>query len=226
MSHFLIKWIPVLLLLVLLNSCGKNGLVINEDEQIKIVQRGSKLIKGSEGDVELKIGDITNGAADVIIEGIDNGKVYFKKDLGEGGEGYFRYDKKYYRIKMDHFEEHLLHDDFAFVTFHQVSEEKGKAAADVVSEKMATKISPEEIRSNLDKIKTSELTFIRNGKTLDAEEMAGLLESKYLMNEKDIKTKEDFMDKVVTGSSLTGEAYKVLTAKNDTLLLADWLNSH
>ncbi len=221
---YYLKVASTLLLIALLNSCSKEGgLKIKDDEEIKIVQRGTKVIEGSEGDVDVKISDITNGSTKIIIEGIENGKVYFKKELGEGDEGYFQYGKNYYRIQINHFEEHIMHDDYAFISFRAVSEEKGKAKVDVVNIKKETEISPDEIRKHLDKIKTSELKFIRNREFLTGSEMFTHLESKYLMNHKDIKTKEDFINKVVKSSSLTGEPYKVISNKNDTLLLTNWL---
>lgn len=219
------KLLSTLLFVILLNSCGKkNGLEVNNDEEIKIVQRGSKAIKGSEGDIDLKISDITNGLTDVVIEGIENGKVYFKKKLSEAGEGYFQYGKNYYRIKINHFEEHLLHDDYAFISFRAVSEANGKAKLDVIEMEKETKISPDEIKNYLNKIKTSGLKFIRNGEIWTDLEMFAHLENKYLINLRDIKTKEDFIDKIVSGSSLTGETYKVISNKNDTISLTNWLN--
>jgi regulatory protein YycI of two-component signal transduction system YycFG len=103
-----------------------------------------------------------------------------------------------------------------------VSEEKGKARLDVVELKNETKITPDEIRQHLEKIKTSGLTFIRNGQSWPDSSMADLLESKYTINREDIKTKEDFVQKVVQTSSSTGETYRVI-AGNDTLTLVNWL---
>lgn len=224
MHYLKLKYIIFICLIFLLISCKNEGLNIDNDEEIKIVQRGSKVIEGSEGNIELKIGDITAGSTEVIIEGIETGKIYYKNHLGRGEAGIFKYGMYYYRIKINKFEEHIFHDDYAFITFHSVSEERGKSEAQPITDKKETIISPDEIRNHFIKIKTSGLNFIRNGIIWPDSVMALHLENKYKINSKDIKTKEDFIIKIVKVSSMTGEAYKVIENNNDTINLVDWLN--
>jgi len=107
---------------LLLISCSIDGLNITENKQMKLVQRGSMIISGSEGDVELQLGDITGGRVDVKMYGIDNDKVYYQSTMMEGGADVFEYAGKKYRIKINHFEEHTFHDDFAFIEFRKVKE--------------------------------------------------------------------------------------------------------
>ncbi len=224
MHYLKFKYIIYICLINILFSCKNEGLNINNDEEIKIVQRGSKVIKGSEGDVELKINDITGGSTEVIIEGIENEKIYYKNYMGEGEDGIFQYGMYYYRIKINQFEEHIFHDDYAFIAFRSVSEEKGKKNAQIITYEKETNISPDEIRNQFNKIKTSGLNFIRNGEIWPDSIMADHLENKYLINNRDIKTKEDFIKKVVNTSSLSGETYKVINNNNDTINLVKWLN--
>ncbi len=218
-----LKFTSALFLIILLNSCMNEGLNINNDEEIKIVQRGSKVIKGSEGDVELIINDITNGSTEVKIEGIENSKTYYKNYLREGEYGVFRYEKYFYRVIINSFEEHIFHDDYAFIAFRSVSEQKGKVEAQIVSNEKEIHITPDEIRTHLNKIKTCGLKFIRNDETWVDSTMSYHLENKYLINNKDIKTRADFIKKVVSGSSLTGERYKVITDNGDTISIVKWL---
>jgi hypothetical protein len=105
---------------LLLFSCSPSGLEIIDDEEIKLVQRGSHVIKGSAGDVELKIDDITEGVTEVEIQGIENEKFYYRKLMEEGEDDEFDYEGFRYRIKLNYFEEHLLHDDFAFFSFREL----------------------------------------------------------------------------------------------------------
>jgi len=107
-------------LCILFLSCSAGSLEITEDEEIKLVQRGTHLIKGSEGDVELMIGDITEGITKVEIQGIENEKFYYRKAMEEGEDDEFQYESFHYRIKINSFEEHLMHDDFAFISFRAV----------------------------------------------------------------------------------------------------------
>jgi len=107
-------------LCILFLSCAADGLEITDNEEIKLVQRGTYLIIGSEGDVELMIGDITEGITEVEIQGIENEKFYYRKAMEEGEDDEFEYEGHHYRIKINSFEEHLLHDDFAFISFRIV----------------------------------------------------------------------------------------------------------
>jgi hypothetical protein len=223
MQHPTLKFLSGLLLIILFSSCNTDGLNLSDDKEIKITQRGTEVIKGSEGKVELTIGDITAGSTEVMLEGIENEKVYFKKQMSVGDEGYFQYGKYYYRIKINKFENHTFHDDFAFIAFRKASEKNTIGKIDTVNDKKETAISADEIRNYLNKIKTSKLKFIRNGEIWTDTTMSAHLENKYMLNHQDIKTKEDFIDKVINSSSLTGESYKVIINKNDTLKLVDWL---
>jgi hypothetical protein len=217
------KALALLVVSTIVISCGKNGLKISNDEEIKFVQRESKTIKGSDGDVEIYIGDVTMGQAQIVIKGIGNNKLYFKSDMSANSEGYFQYEKnKYYRIKVNKFENHLVHDDLAFISMREISEEIGKQKAMAITDNKATAISGDEIRKLIDRVKNSKLKFIRNGELLEDSVMAEHIESKYILNREDIKTKEDFIDRIISKSMTTGETYKVILGK-DTLKLADWI---
>lgn len=218
-----IEQILTIAIIVLLASCSTEGLNIQNDKEIKIVQRGSKVINGSEGDVELMINDITNGSTEVRIENIESGKMYFKSYLKEGEYGIFRYGEYFYRVKINSFEEHLFHDDYAFIAFRSVSKERGLAEAQKDVKQQEVNITPDEVRAFLNKVKTSGLKFIRNNEIVADSLMAIHLENKYIINNKDIKTKSDFINKVIGKSSLTGEEYKVITSTNDTVSIIKWL---
>lgn len=118
-----LKYCFCLCFCLLLFSCSAGGLEIVDDEEIKLVQRGTHLIKGSEGDVELMIGDITEGITEVEIQGIENEKFYYRKAMEEGEDDEFEYEGHHYRIKLNYFEEHVLHDDYAFFSFRTVEKE-------------------------------------------------------------------------------------------------------
>gem|GEM_PF-4800251 len=58
------------------------------------------------------------------IRGIDNGSVYLESLIKEGKEKAFQYGKLFYSLKINSFEEHLLHDDYAFISFRQISKDE------------------------------------------------------------------------------------------------------
>ena len=51
--------------------------------------------------------------------------------------------------------------------------------------------------------------FIRNGKEYDAASAAKFLRGKWEAHDKEIKTAEEFIEKVATKSSTTGKAYRI-----------------
>lgn len=215
-----------LFLTTILLSCNSHGLKIVNDEEIKFVQRESKTIEGSEGDVEIYVGDVTMGTTQVKIKGIENNKLYFNQDMRQNDEGFFQYsEKKYYRIKVNKFENHLLHDDLAFISIREIDTKLGKQKASAITENTSTELSGDDVRISIEKIRESKLKYIRNGEILSDSDMAVHIESKYLLNQKDIRTKEDFYERILTKSMTTGETYKVIK-KNDTLKLVDWIKEN
>ena len=118
-----LKYFTYSCLFITLLSCSPGGLEIVNDEEIKLTQRGTHVIKGSAGDVELSIGDITEGVTEVEIQGIENEKFYYRKLMEEGEDDEFEYEGFHYRIKINSFEEHLMHDDYAFFSFRVVENE-------------------------------------------------------------------------------------------------------
>ena len=209
-----------------LMSCSSKGLKINNDEEIKFVQRESKIFKGSNGDVEIYVGDVTFGMTQIIIKGIEDNKIYLDREFTQNDEGYFKYgENNYYRIKVNKFENHMLHDDLAFISIREVDESVGKEKASAPKENNTHKIDEDEVRAVFNKIKNSKLKFIRNGEMLDDTTMAAHIESKYLMNQEDIKTKEDFNNRILTKSMSSGETYKVINGK-DTIKLIDWVTGN
>lgn len=218
-----ISFLLLLLSGLILTSCSNEGLDITDDEVLSIPQRGSMTIEGSDGDIDLILGDITMGSMSVKIKSIEEDKLYLKTNLKEGEEAVFKYnDNNYYRIMINSFEEHVFHDDIAFISFHKVSVEKGKAEAPEITKYKETSITGDEIRKYFDKIKNSGLQFIRNAEIYEDSAFAAHLEGKYILNQVDIKTKEDFFEKIVNTSMFTNETYKVI-AGSDTLFLKDWL---
>ncbi|MBE2246634.1 MAG: hypothetical protein IAE67_05205 [Candidatus Competibacteraceae bacterium] len=113
------------LLFSLLNACGYSGLKIRNHEVIRIIQRDSQVIKGSEGDIEIYVGDISLGMATVQIRSTNDNKLYLKEEMRKGDEAIFQYSETHiYKIKIKRYEEHFFHDDIAFVIISEVSPPK------------------------------------------------------------------------------------------------------
>jgi len=67
----------------------------------------------------------------------------------------------------------------------------------------------QQIQSLIAVVRTSSLTFIREGTRHTPAEAAAHLESKYASGRDDIHTVDEFIDKVASKSSLSGEPYSI-----------------
>lgn len=224
-----------LLLLIVFSGCsGKSGisdspekLEVSTIREMRIRQRETLQIKGTGGDVALYLGDITHGACQVEIRGRQNEKeyVYLNRSLREHDSTTFAYYDRFYRIIINGFELHFIHDDFAFLTVREITNDEAKADARGVSHKKLAeeRLSPEQAMDYLAQIEKSNCTFIRDGKSRNAHDFFGFLAAKYAMYDRDIRTKSDFQRYILTRSDETGEPYKVVTEKGDTVLLNEWM---
>jgi hypothetical protein len=75
----------------------------------------------------------------------------------------------------------------------------------------------------LDRVKTSDAVFIRNGKEHSARDAAAHMRKKYEHFKKDIKTPKDFIRLAATRSLLSREAYMVRTGDGRLLPCAQWM---
>lgn len=65
--------------------------------------------------------------------------------------------------------------------------------------------------------------FIRNGKSYEAKDAAKFLRRKWQANEKEIKTAEQFIEKVATFSGTTGRPYKIKFSDGSEVKCGDYL---
>jgi hypothetical protein len=86
-------------------------------------------------------------------------------------------------------------------------------------------IADREIRHLLDFVSVSGCTFIRNGDPHAAKDAAEHLLMKYERAQSRLKTAEQFIDKVASGSYLTGREYRVQCAGRAEMATAEWLRA-
>jgi hypothetical protein len=86
-------------------------------------------------------------------------------------------------------------------------------------------VADREIRHLLDFVSASACTFIRNGDPHPSKEAAEHLLMKYERARSRLATAEQFIDKVASGSYLTGREYRVQCAGRAEMATADWLRA-
>lgn len=206
---------------------SQDKLEVETLSDIRVRQRETILIKGNSGDVSLYLGDITKGQCLIEITGKQKGKeyLYLNRPLQEHDSASFTYGDSYYRVITNGFELHLVHDDFAFLTVREISEEQAKNDKKGVTKRRtsATKINADKVNEYIRQIDQSKCTFIRDGYSKSGHEFAEFLLVKIAANKRDLRTDQDFREIILTRSNETGEPYKVVTEKGDTLQLNEWI---
>lgn len=86
-------------------------------------------------------------------------------------------------------------------------------------------VADREIRHLLDFVGASGCTFIRNGDPHASKDAAEHLLMKYERAQSRLKTAEQFIDKVASGSYLTGQEYRVQCAGRAEMATAEWLRA-
>ncbi|MBU1695000.1 MAG: DUF5329 domain-containing protein [Verrucomicrobia bacterium] len=88
----------------------------------------------------------------------------------------------------------------------------------------AAAASPDnEISYLLNVVRTSAVTFVRNGEDHTAPEAAAHMQKKRDHFEKEIKSAEDFIDKAASRSLLSGKEYVIRFSDGSTCSCSDWL---
>ena len=82
------------------------------------------------------------------------------------------------------------------------------------------------IQSLLASLETPGITFVRNGESHDGAWARKHLEEKLTEMGDKVKTADDFITKVGTGSSHSGKPYEIKTSDGKTVAAADWFKSH
>ena len=75
----------------------------------------------------------------------------------------------------------------------------------------------------LQKIESTDATFIRNGKNYTSKQGVEHVRAKYEHFKKEIKTPEDFIRLSATQSLVSGKPYRVRFADGHEMRVADWL---
>lgn len=125
------KYILCLNLLLIISSCSsdvKEGLLeIPESFSFMLEQRASKVIEGNEGNIRIKIGDITKRKVEVSIKGEtnedDQEKILLEKVMSEGDRCNFDYYGTGYTIEIEDLINHLIGDDNAQIAIYKTGED-------------------------------------------------------------------------------------------------------
>ncbi len=178
-------------------------------------QRQVTLVPESAGLLRMRLGDITGGAvpADVIDRSAD--ALAGDPAWREGELIYFDLDGYHYRLRLLRLDQRLLGEDHAVIEFARASEQEVADRQPPAAEA--------QIEALLRAVDASGMTFIRNGARHDSREAADHLRSKFNSARGEIRSVEEFITRIGSRSSTSGEDYFVEHADGSREPAGEWL---
>lgn len=181
--------------------CKDGAAVTFECAQRAVVQ-----VEGTRDYLRVSLGDITGGRVRVRVYTADGESLVSGQFVRQGEVVTFGYEGANYALTVDALVNSLLGEDYA----------KFRLAPAVADERSL-------IADLLEVVRTSPLTFVRNGTDSDGAGAAKLLTAKYDAARDEIATVEAFIAAVGTRSSTSGQPYLVRAKDGAERELAGWL---
>jgi hypothetical protein len=179
--------------------------------EMAVKQRSTTVVPGSDGSLRLTIDDITRGQVIASLIDAEGGSVLAATSLSRGNSAPFKFGKETYQLTLKELNNALVGEDFA--TF--VVSSGSKTAA------LSERAKIERLLSFIESAEGD--VFIRNGVEYSAKDAADHLRTKWSAAGSQIATAEDFIDKIASKSSTSGEPYQVRMASGTTVSASDYL---
>jgi len=180
------------------------------EAQFTIVQRYTESVPGSDDYLRLRIGDITGGQALLTLRTADGREIVTRRSVRQGESVPFQLGENEYELTVERVVNFLVGDDYMV------------AVVSPLSRSPEMRSVRQQILSLIDIVRTSDVTFIRNGTRHTPAEAAAHLESKYGNVKDDIRTVDEFIDKVASKSSLSREPYSIELPGGRVVDSAQW----
>jgi len=178
--------------------------------RITVIQRHTKAIQDTNGYLRLHLGDITAGQVLVTLSTRDETTLVDQESMAEGEVIAFDVGGNRYMLKLVQLTNLLIGDDYA------VFQVKPSGKIDRKQEKRR-------IEALIGLVEGSSVTFIRNGKSVEAPEMADHLRKKFEFVEPQIRTLRQFIERVASFSWGTGNVYRVRLRDGTAKSARKWL---
>ena len=175
-----------------------------------VKQRSTTVVPVSGGAVRLKIDDITRGQVLVTLLGEDSAVLLGETSLTPGGSAGFQVKGEAYRLTLKALDQALVGEDFG--TF-----EVSAAATSGLSEEAKIERLLAIVRS------MKGAKFVRNDAEHSPQDAADHLRSKWKRAGERVTTAEEFVDRIATRSSGSGEPYRIRFMDGTVILAGDYL---
>lgn len=181
-----------------------------EGTLVTIVQRQNGNVPAVSPRVRISIDDITAGQTLLTVRDAVTGVTLVPlASLKQGDSRQFEVAGCKYDVVVEQLHNLLTGDDFAEIRI--------KPSA-VLTDR-------QRMHAAIERIRTSGLTFVRNGANHDSAAAAEHLQKKLDAAGEKVRTFEQFLEQVATKSSLSGEAYEVILPDGRRMPAREWIAS-
>lgn len=177
---------------------------------VRVYQRTTTALPGTDGDLLLTIDDITGGQTLTSLEWRDGQRVAGPRSLSSGGSLEFVAEGSRWRLRITHLHNELIGNDWA----EFVLEPDRPLAAHPDGEIEALLAAIDQLH---------QVEFIRNGQRYTAHDAAAHLRQKWQAAGSQIRTAEEFISGVASQSTSTGEPYLLRFPDGRTVSAQIWL---
>jgi hypothetical protein len=196
--------------------------------EMTVKQRTTTPVPGSDQALSVTIADVTRGQVMVSLAGKDGNVVLGPTSLAEGKSAKFKLGEKPYSVTLSELDNELVGEDSARLVFSDTLPADGSLSG----ERANGKASADDVVSERDKIEQlinqvgalQNATFVRNGEEHTPAEATEHLRRKWKAASDEITTVEEFIEKIASRSSTTGEPYRIRFDGGESYA-GDWLRN-
>ena len=214
-------------------------------ERMQLPQRSTSAIptrSGENSQLLITLGDITRNQVQTSIRTREGMLISHARSLSPGNAMSFDFASARYQLSLLNLDNELIGTDYAYFALRQLSDEllpvpksAPKSAPESLPESLpfpvqkAPPISPveaekiEQLLSTLGALKN--VNFVRNGRAHSAAEAVAHMRRKWKAAATEIHSAQEFIDKIGTRSSSTGEIYQLRHADGRVQNTADFLKA-
>lgn len=180
-----------------------------------VSQEVTKAVPGSNGYLKLKLGDITDGEASVELATAEGSRLLESAPMTTNERRTFTFGDEHYTLALLNMVTLPIGQDWADFEIRCVSQPSAASRSELTE--------AERIEALLDRLANSDATFVREGIDYNGAEAAAHLRSKVAAVRDQVGTLEEFIEKVGSRSSTTGNPYYVKTSDGTTIEAGTWL---
>jgi hypothetical protein len=168
---------------------------------MKVRQRSTTRVPGSQRSLHLTIDDITRGQVMASLKDNNGKPVLTPTSFKEGDAARFSFGEAVYQLQLAELDNSLTGDDYASFVI-SIPTENGEQSNSAGPESAI-------IEKLLKAVEASDVIFIRNSEEHSAKEAADHLRMKWKAAGGEIITAEEFINQFATKSSISNEPYRV-----------------